>query len=182
MIAKEITQPKPHLFLDMDGVQANFFTRWANTFGHERYKDIGSKEQREKSIDELNRKGPEWIEQFFATLEPLPGGMRLVAWLKQHNIPFTVLSAPLRNNHEASIRGKRTWLAQHNPGVPAIFTGAKETEVRRALQRGEPPPILVDDFKKYVENWQAAGGHAILYREPLVNDIISQLSKIYNIK
>lgn len=182
MIAKEITQPKPHLFLDMDGVQANFFTRWANTFGHERYKDIGSKEQREKSIDELNRKGPEWIEQFFATLEPLPGGMRLVAWLKQHNIPFTVLSAPLRNNHEASIRGKRTWLAQHNPGVPAIFTGAKETEVRRALQRGEPPPILVDDFKKYVENWQAAGGHAILYREPLVDDIISQLSKIYNIK
>lgn len=178
---------KPHLFLDMDGVQADFFTQWAQwhnqKFGQshvERYKDIGSKEQREQSIIELSAEGPEFIEQFFATLPPLPGGKKLVAWLRANKIPFTVLSAPLRGMHEPSIAGKRTWLDQHNPGSSgsAIFTGDKA----RLAQRGGRPNVLVDDYKKYVSAWNEAGGIGILYRDANVDSAIEQLSKIYDIK
>ena len=176
----EESMNKPHLYLDMDGVQADFFTAWANIFGHQQYKDIGSKEQREQSIDELNLKGPEFIQKFFETLAPLPGGTKLVSWLKQHNIPFTVLSAPLRNNHAASIAGKKIWLDQHNPGTSgsAIFTGSKE----RYANRGGTPALLIDDHKKYIERWLQAGGQAILHRDNNVDAVIEQLSKIYNIK
>ena len=177
---------RPHLYLDMDGVQADFFTAWAQwhnkKFGMshvERYKDIGSKEQREQSISELSAEGPEFIERFFATLPPLPGGKKLIAWLNQHKIPFTVLSAPLRGMHEPSIAGKRTWLDRHNPGTSAraIFTGDKA----RMAMKGGQANVLVDDFKKYVNAWQQAGGIGLLYRDSDVDSVIAELARIYGI-
>lgn len=171
---------RPHLYLDMDGVQADFFTAWARLFGKERYKDIGDKEARERSIAELNAKGPEFVETFFATLPVLSGHSTLLAWLQQNKIPFTVLSAPLRNNHAASIKGKKTWLDAHNPGASAsaIFTGTKE---KYAVSRDGSPNVLVDDFKKYIQSWGDAGGIAVLHRDNNVGATIQQLKKIYNI-
>jgi hypothetical protein len=144
-----------------------------------RYKDIGSREQREQSITELSAQGPEFIEQFFATLPTLPGGQRLIRWLRQNKIPFTVLSAPLRGMEQASIAGKRTWLDQHNPGTTdsAIFTGDKA----RMATRGGRPNVLVDDFKKYVNAWREAGGIGLLYRDSNVDEVIRELSEIYGV-
>jgi hypothetical protein len=182
----EISNNKPHLYLDQDGVQADFFTAWAQwhnkKFGQshvERYKDIGSREQREQSISELNTEGPEFIEEFFANLQPLPGYYRLLQWLTTHDIPFTVLSAPLRNNEEASIRGKRRWLAKYNPTAvrAAHFTSEKS---QFAVTAGRAN-VLVDDFKKYVNAWNEAGGIAILYRDANVNGVIAELARIYGV-
>lgn len=183
MRAKEFVG-KPHLYLDMDGVQADFFTAWAQwharRFGQSnvsRYKDIGSPQQREASITELAAEGPEFVERYFATLKPLSGGQKLVRWLRQNRIPFTVLSAPLRGMHEPSIAGKRTWLDRYNPGTSndAIFTGDKA----RMATRGGEANILVDDFKKYINAWREAGGIGILYRDDDVDQVIDQLAKIY---
>lgn len=177
-------ESKPHLFLDMDGVQADFFTAWAQwhnkKFGQshvERYKDIGSREQREQSISELNQEGPEFIEQFFANLQPLPNWSKLYRWVVENKVPFTVLSAPLRNNEAASIAGKKDWLSRHNPAGASdpIFTSDKS----RLAVRGGQPNVLVDDFKKYVNAWKEAGGIGILYRDSNVDAVIQQLSQIY---
>jgi len=184
MRAEEFSNKKPHLYLDQDGVQADFFTAWAqwhgqkfNDPGIQRYKDIGSKEQREQSISELNTEGPEFIQEFFATLPVLPGFARLLQWITANKIPFTVLSAPLRNNEAASIAGKRIWLKTHNPQGAAdpIFTSDKA----RLATRGGQPNVLVDDFKKYVQAWRDAGGIAILHRDNNVDATIEQLEKIY---
>lgn len=187
MKIQDLAADRPHLYLDMDGVQADFFTAWAqwhnNKFKQDhiqRYKDIGDRAAREQSITELGNEGDEFVEKFFAGLPTLPGGQRLVAWLKQNRIPFTILSAPLRGRNAASIAGKRQWLDQHNPGTSsqAQFTGAKE---RYALKGGRSN-ILVDDHKKWVQNWQAAGGTGILYRDDQVDRVIAELAKIYGIK
>lgn len=168
---------KPHLYLDMDGVQADFFSAWAGHYGKKRYKEIGDRDAREASIMDLNKHGPDFIENFFATLPVLPGGQKLTAWLKANRIPYTVLSAPLRGNEQASIAGKRTWLDRHNPGTSgsAIFTSEKE----RLATEGGHTNVLVDDFKKYINNWRKAGGIAILYRDSNVDNVIQQLSEIY---
>ena len=186
MRAEEFSNKKPHLYLDQDGVQADFFTAWAQwhnrKFGQDhvqRYKDIGSRDQREQSISELNKEGSEFIEKFFATLPVLPGFARLLTWITANNIPFTVLSAPLRNNEAASISGKREWLKTHNPqgASDPIFTSDKA----RLATRGGQPNVLVDDFKKYVQAWRDAGGIAILHRDNNVDATIQQLAKIYGV-
>lgn len=177
---------RPHLYLDMDGVQADFFTAWAQwhnkKFGMshvERYKDIGSKEQREQSINELNAEGTEFIKNFFATLPVLPNFERLLSFLKSNNIEFTVLSAPMRGNQEASIAGKKIWLDKHNPGTSgsAIFTGTKE----KLATRGGQPAVLVDDYKTYIQRWTDKGGIGVLYRWNDPEAAISQLKEIYKI-
>jgi len=170
---------QPHLYLDMDGVQADFFTAWAQLSGKSRYKEIGDRAAREASIDDLNRRGPQFIRRFFATLPVLPGANKLIAFLQDNRIPYTVLSAPLRGNEEASIEGKRAWLDQHHPGSSrdAIFTSEKQ---RYATTSGRPN-VLVDDFKKYINAWQADGGIAILYRWNNVDDTINKLRAIYDI-
>lgn len=176
----------PHLYLDMDGVQCDFFTEWAlwhnKKFGLdyiERYKDIGSKEQREQSIKELTSEGPDFVERFFANLEPLPNYNVLLNWLKDNNIPYTILSAPLRGNNEASVRGKIQWLEKYHPGYnnygKPIFRGDKE----RMATKGGTNNVLVDDHKKNIESWESAGGIGVLYRDNNVENTIKRLEQIY---
>ena len=173
-------ESKPHLYLDMDGVQADFFTQWAWLHQKRSYKEIGDRTAREISIKEISAKGPKFVYEFFKNLPPLHGGLELVSWLKRNKIPFRVLSAPLYGNEEASIAGKRDWLDKYNPGTSnnAIFTSEK---FHYAVTNNQPN-ILIDDFKKYINAWKTAGGIGILYRDHLVSEVIDTLSHIYGKK
>ena len=173
----ENSQPVPHLYLDMDGVQADFFGAWAEYEKVHHYKDITDPEE---AILRLANSGSASVEKFFATLKPLPGGQRIIAWLHQHKIPFTVLSAPLRKEGAASIKGKKIWLDRYNPGTSstAIFTSAK---YKYALDKNQQPSVLVDDFGKYLDAWSGAGGIAVKHEDANTDATISALTKIYNV-
>lgn len=185
-----IQKPIPMLYLDMDGVQADFFTQWAKWHGSkkgiplEKYKEIGDKAAREESIAMLQSEGPEFVYKFFATLPVLKGFNELISFIKSNNIPCTILSAPLRSPKDdkekiitqASIKGKKEWLAKHNPGLPEIFDGNKD----RYAMKGGHPNVLVDDHKKYINAWNEKGGYGILHRWMTTDDTVSQLQKIYN--
>ena len=173
----EERQPVPHLYLDMDGVQADFFGAWAELERVESYKHISDPEE---AIMRLANAGSRAVEHFFATLKPLTGGQRIIAWLHQHDIPFTVLSAPLRKEGAASIKGKKTWLDRYNVGTSstAIFTSAK---YKYATRDGQPN-VLVDDFGKYLDAWRGAGGTAVKHEDANTDATIHELEKIYGIK
>lgn len=165
----------PHLYLDMDGVQADFFGHWAKTHGVKNYKDIPSQEE---SINQLAYSSEKEVYNFFRDLEPLNGGTTIVNWLKTNKIPFTVLSAPLRGPYSnASIRAKKDWLEEYNPGTSsnAIFTGAK---YKYALKGGKPN-VLVDDFGKYLDAWNQAGGIPVKHEDNNTENTIKKLEKIY---
>lgn len=176
MRASEL-KSKPHLYLDMDGVTCDFFGDWARLHGVSDYKDIGDEKARENSIKELNARGPEFVYKFFRDLPVLPGGREIIDFLVNNNIPFTVLSAPLRGNEEASVKGKREWLARHNPAGAKnpIFTHDKQ---KYALSDGQAN-LLVDDYGVYVGRWRNAGGQAIKHDDSNTADTIKQLTNIY---
>jgi hypothetical protein len=168
-------QKMPHLYLDMDGVQADFFGAWAQKHGVSSYKEIP---RREEDIEVLANSSAENVYQFFKDLKPLTGGMRIVMWLKDNKIPYTVLSAPLRGPFSsASVKAKKDWLDEFNPGTSsdAIFTSAK---FKYAMQDGEPN-VLVDDYGKYLDAWSGAGGIAVKHEDSGVASTIQQLEKIY---
>jgi 5'(3')-deoxyribonucleotidase len=165
----------PHLYLDMDGVQADFFGAWAQKHNVSTYKEIP---RREDDIQALATSSAEQVYQFFRDLKPLTGGMRIVMWLKDNKIPYTVLSAPLRGPYAgASIEAKKDWLDQYNPGTSgsAIFTGAK---YKHAMDGGIPN-VLVDDYGKYLDAWSGAGGIAVKHEDTGAAQTISELEKIY---
>lgn len=175
MRAKEIVQiGKPHLYLDQDGVQADFFGEWANLHRVPSYKHIHDPE---RAINQLAAGTDKEVYDFFRNLPPLAGGQKIIQWLRYHKIPFTVLSAPLRGNHGPSIRGKLDWLDEHNPGASrtAIFTGEK---YKYAVTDGKPN-VLVDDYGRYLKAWQAAGGIPIKHEDENTDHTIRELEKIY---
>jgi 5'(3')-deoxyribonucleotidase len=168
-------QPMPHLYLDMDGVQADFFGRWAEIEKVEHYKHITNPEE---AIVRLAKSGPENVYHFFRDLKPLQGGQIIIRWLHQNKIPFTVLSAPLRIEGQASIKGKREWLDNHNPGTSqnAIFTSKKF----QYATKNSKPQVLVDDFGKYLSSWSNAGGIAVKHDNETTGVTIQELEKIYS--
>ena len=87
------------------------------------------------------------------------------------------MSAPLRNEPQASIEAKRDWLDQYNPGSSetAIFTKRK---YQYATTNGRPN-VLVDDFNYYLRSWTEAGGIAVKHSDGTTQHTIQQLEKIY---
>lgn len=170
----------PHLYLDMDGVQADFFGAWADKHGVSHWKAIQDKEG---EIEDLANSTPEQVYSFFRNLRPLPGGIKIIEWLKTNNIPYTVLSAPLRGPYaDTSKQAKKDWLDEHNPGTSetAIFTSQKH---KYAVNDGVAN-VLVDDFGPYCQKFSDAGGIVVKHEDEsevstAANDTISMLEKIY---
>lgn len=165
----------PHLFLDMDGVQADFFGEWADLHGVQHYKQIPDPES---AIIELASSGHKKVYDFFRKLKPLNGGQTIIQWLRRNQIPFTVLSAPLRIEGAASVQGKKDWLDEYNPGTSAhaIFTSEK---FKYAMNNGQPN-VLVDDYGKYLDMWSRAGGIAIKHEDENTQTTIRALTDIYS--
>ena len=175
---------KPHLFLDMDGVQADFFNSWAKwhseTTGKpvNSYRDIGDAEAQLASIMNMTNQGPEFVKDFFANLPPLNGFGKVLNWIKSNNIPFSILSAPLRGNNKASIEGKKQWLSKHNPGAEQeIFTGNKENYATSGGQAN----VLIDDHGKYIQRWTSKGGIGVKHSNANPQATIDALEQIYNL-
>ena len=176
----DLEKKMPHLYLDMDGVQADFFGAWADKHNVSHWKAIQDKEG---EIEELANSTPEQVYDFFRNLRLLKGGKQIIDWVKQHNIPYTVLSAPLRGPYaDVSKQAKRDWLDEHNPGSSegAIFTSQKH---KYAMTHGVQY-VLVDDFGPYIEKWTNAGGIPVKHEDEAevpdaAIDTISKLEKIY---
>jgi 5'(3')-deoxyribonucleotidase len=176
----EESKKMPHLYLDMDGVQADFFGAWADKHNVSHWKDIVNKEN---EIEELANSTPENVYSFFRNLRPLKGGKQIIEWIQQHNIPYTVLSAPLRGPYaDVSKQAKKDWLDDYHPDSSsnAIFTSQKH---KYAVSNGIAN-VLVDDFGPYIEKWTNAGGIPVKHEDEsevptAAQDTITQLEKIY---
>lgn len=170
----------PHLFLDMDGVQADFFGAWSKRSGVDHWKAIADKES---EINQLAHSSAKQVYDFFYNLQPLSGGMEVIRWLRNNKIPYTVLSAPLRGPYrQASVEAKKDWLDKYHPGSSssAIFTDQK---FKHAIDGGRPN-VLVDDFGKYLGAWSDAGGIAVKHEDQYEDNetgkhTIEKLEKIY---
>lgn len=179
-LTEDIQSKMPHLYLDMDGVQADFFGAWADKHGVDHWKSIHDKE---KQIEELANSNSKAVYDFFRNLKPLSGGKEILDWLHANNIPYTVLSAPLRGPYaDASKKAKRDWLDQYNPGAStnAIFTSAK---FKYAIKDGIKN-VLVDDFGPYIQKWADAGGIPVKHEDEhddpnSATQTIATLEKIY---
>jgi len=180
IITEDKEEKMPHLYLDMDGVQADFFGAWSKRSGVDHWKAIADKEA---EINQLAHSSDKEVYDFFYKLAPLSGGMKVISWLRKNKIPYTVLSAPLRGPYkEASVRAKKDWLDKYHTGssAGAIFTDKK---YQHAMSGGRPN-VLVDDFGKYLNAWKEAGGIAVKHEDQYEDPdtgahTIAKLEQIY---
>jgi len=158
---------KPIVYIDMDGVLADFFGGVEFLYGVENWKQLTNsktKDLKKEVIDRITG------TDFFAVLPKFPTTDALIDMVKKFTGGnFSINTSPLRGDHENSAKYKKLWIA-NNIETPdeIVVTGRKETYAKD--KASGTPNILIDDRPVNIQKWQAAGGFGILYqanRDPL---------------
>jgi hypothetical protein len=142
------------IYLDMDGVIANFEKRYKELFHHD------PKEDRKKSFygnfEQLI------YGQNFATLELMPGAMDLINFLRKAPVPTLILSSTANEEHYDNIsKQKMIWLQTHGITFTPLFVPGKHLKYRYA----QPDRLIIDDTQSVIDDWRQAGGHAIWHKD-----------------
>ena len=156
---KEATQEQSEtssikIFCDMDGVLADFVKQWKGYYGADpniHIKNIGKAE-----FDEILDNAP---YEFWAQMDWMPsnkGGKAL--WDKIKNYNTEILSAPAES--EGSRVGKADWLKAK--GINAKLNLEKARDKRKFAA---PNHILIDDFKRNIDQWVESGGIGVWHRD-----------------
>ena len=158
------------VYLDMDGVIANFNKRFEDISGmspKEFEAKYGTKEFW-NLIDEDNK------ISFWVGIEEMPGAKALVDYVKKYN--FELLTSP--SAKKQSYLGKLLWVRNHS----SLFGGKPRVNFRRAKEKHlvkdklTEKDILIDDREDTIERWNTAGGTGIHYKS--ASQVLNDLKKL----
>jgi len=158
---------KPTVYIDMDGVLADFFGGVEKLYGVQHWKDLSQDNKLDLKQEVINRiQGTD----FFATLPKFQSADNLITMVKKFTGgTFSINTSPLRGDNENSGKYKKLWIAQNiEQPEQTIITGRKESYAKD--KASGTPNILIDDRPVNIQRWQGAGGYGILYqanRDPL---------------
>lgn len=155
----------PKVYLDMDGVLADFNKGYRDRFGRD--PDISARD--DPNVGKLVG------TDFFSTLPKLPEADALIQACVQLFGGYSICSSPLRGDHSNSATNKKHWISEHLSPPPdnVVITGKKDS-----YAKGKN--ILIDDKIKNIIPWRQRGGIGILYDAYTddVSDVIAQLKQI----
>ena len=162
---------KYQIYLDMDGVIADFNQRFENLSGMEpsAFEQKYGKDLFWDFIDEKNKL------RFWVGIPVMEGAKQLVDYVSKHD--YTVLTAP--SMKKESRLGKLLWIRNKtgdlfNSKPQVIFKKAKEKhKVKPSLTEFD---ILIDDRADTVDRWTSAGGTGILFQS--APQAIKELKKL----
>ena len=157
----EMTEKQPVIYLDMDGVIADFFGGVERMYGVKHWKELTSVKTggdlKQEVIDRITG------SDFFSTLPKFPTADGLIQLIKSATGgKFSILTSPLIGDHENSATQKKVWISKNiERPDEVIVSGRKE---KWAKQKDGTPNILIDDRPVNIERWEAKGGFGILYQ------------------
>lgn len=159
------------IFLDMDGVVADFDTFASNLLGrkigwHESKFDLTKEEW-----DKLSS-----VDRLYYNLPLMPDATKLVAYVKSLSTRFNVqflTAVPRRTTMPEARADKQAWVDKYFPGM-RMDIGPYSHDKQKWCSPGD---ILVDDRPSNIEEWKAAGGIAI-YHTGDVDATIKQINKV----
>jgi hypothetical protein len=142
------------IYLDMDGVIADFSKRYKELYHIEPH-------QAEKK-KEFNKFFDKFIASSqFATLDLMPDAMLGIDYLRNASVPTQILSStssPERN--DAVAKQKLIWLQTHGITFNPILVPGKRHKYKWAT----PDSIIIDDTESVIDDWRKAGGIGILHK------------------
>jgi len=151
------------IYLDMDGVLADFFHEYAkmagvpaDKFGKHDYRSIPLAAQ-DPTLDKMIG------TDFFMRLPKFSTADSLVNLALKYTKNYGICSSPLRGDFANSEKWKREWIKKNlQPQPNMIFiTSTKE---KYAVNSDGSPNILIDDRGTNIERWRAKGGIGIKYQ------------------
>ena len=142
------------IYLDLDGVVADFVKRYKELYGMEP-REAEKKKEFNKFFDEFIATNQ------FATLDLMPDAMNGINFLRKVNVPTQILSSTATEERYDDIsKQKMIWLQTKGITFNPIFVAGK----RLKQQYAAPDKIIIDDTPSVIDQWNAAGGIGILHK------------------
>lgn len=156
------------LYLDMDGVLANFHKAF-----YANYPRTGDWEPKRfrKAVME---------ESIFEDLEFMPNAVMLLdyvdAFKSSHNVSIEILTSmgtfDIEQGQAAKLQ-KQKWLMSKGIGYKPNFVRTKHEKAQYAT----PHSILIDDSYGCIQPFTAAGGHGILHEDAQIKETLETFYK-----
>ena len=143
------------VYVDMDGVLADFFGEWQKLIGSDwrKVKDI------EPALQKIRDKDNFWLD-----LPLLPQAKNLLGVIKKVKGSYTILSSPLPNDPNSEPH-KREWIKNNLDFFPPENVIITHDKPKYAVNSDGTPNILIDDFGKNIASWEAAGGEGFKHKD-----------------
>lgn len=141
---------RPRIYLDLDGVMADFDAHFPATFG------LDHRGMADDAMWSTINAHP----SYFRDMPPCPGAVEFFAAVA-HLDPIVLTACP-RSNYAHVARQKRAWVREHLSTSIMILPvmGGRF----KPLFMHAPGDILIDDWRKNTDAWEDEGGVAILHR------------------
>jgi len=156
------------IYFDLDGVLADFQWQVQAKFS---IKDIGQfiKDNSQSAFwSKLTKAG----EEFWSSMPQTKHGWDLVVWAIKNQIPYEILTAPTRD--KSSRTGKAKWVKQNVNSKTAVNFAAAHKKQEFAA----PGMVLIDDKPETIDQWNAAGGIGLLYKDSEYKKTLAELDKL----
>lgn len=159
------------IFIDMDGVIANF---------EKKYRELTGRTEYEKII--WSALGNH-IHTIYSVLEPMEDARHLVDECKkiaeEYNFEIFILTAiPSKGKVVLAEQHKKEWLEKYFPDLRENFRiGPYAVDKQNHCEH--PTDILIDDSRLNIPQWNAKGGIGILHRNAIqsINELKEKLKK-----
>ena len=161
----------PTIYLDMDGVLADFFGAFAKFSGVEHWKHIDQRKLQDV-LDKITG------SDFFAKLPKTKTCDNIIKMAIDFAGSYSILSSPLRGDISNSSKHKQTWVTNNLSPQPRETIIVRDKALYAAANGVQN--ILIDDRGSNIYKWQQAGGYGIKYQADEDNlSVISGALKAY---
>ena len=145
------------IYLDLDGVVANFEKRYIELFNE----SPGSSRDRK----EFSNNWTKFIEgKNFETLDWWPGGPELITYLGKNNLDVEILSSSGGNKyHDLVVEQKNNWIKTFN--LPEQWKVNIVAGRKKKAEFATPDSVLIDDTLDVIEAFNKAGGIGIHHKD-----------------
>ena len=152
---KDITS-KTEVYVDMDGVLADFFGEWAKLAGVKSFRDI---QDPESSLDLVRN-----TDEFWLKLPKTKNADALIDLILSTWNGYKILSTPLAGDPDSEPH-KLEWIKQNLKGRMPKDVILSHDKAKYATQPDGTPNILIDDYGVNIQKWEAAGGIGFKHKD-----------------
>ena len=147
------------IYVDMDGVLADFFGEWARLMDVEHFTQINKKHDIDDALQKIRD-----TDDFWLRLPMLPEAQNLLNLIKQVKGSYNICSSPLADDPNSE-KHKRTWIKQNLSFFPPDNVYITHDKAQFATNEDGTPNILIDDYGVNIRKWEAAGGIGFKYKD-----------------
>jgi 5'(3')-deoxyribonucleotidase len=146
------------IYVDMDGVLADFFTEWGKLMGKDDWRNIGQ-ENIPAALEKIKQ-----TENFWLNLPLTPNAKNLLSLIKDVKGSYSICSSPLPGDPNSEPH-KREWIKNNLSFFLPEEIIITHDKAKYATQPDGTPNILIDDYGKNIQQWEAAGGVGFKHKD-----------------